>query len=771
MTENFKLPLPIDQYLEEIVKDGQNHSTLLIKASPGSGKTTRLPWAFAQLTQKKILVLEPRRLAAKMAAERIAFEEKLKIGQEIGYHFRFDKKVGPSTKLIFYTEGTFLKTLIHNPNLEDVEMVILDEFHERHIETDVALAALRSLQSRRKDFKIVLMSATLDTKILNYFEDQKVIDITAPMYPIDLHYLSNQPSVLNLPLEKKVRDVFMHSKPQGDALVFVPGMREMQRVKDALGEEFGRVLFLHADLTKEEQEEAINPASVRKIILATNIAESSVTIPGIKVVIDSGIQREAAFSPWNGLKSLVDRPITKSSAIQRAGRAGRTSAGTCFRLYSEMDFNERQEFTIPEILKSDLTDTYLLSSELPHELNWLTSPPEASWLKSKELCLKLGVVTLSGELNDLGKKLSHYPVDARLSRILIAGENLKHSEKKKLLKFMGEEIEGDRSGRFSERLSFYLKTDGPDSSSFEKALLFGFIDQVAKFRPKQGDFIHYSGKIIKAHASQKNLTQGLYLILDITAKQEAISIVPIEEEWLYDLIPFPISEEETINFDDSITLKTQLKLGSLVLEESSKAVVWDNLKRDIKDKILVGAKQTFKNMLGLWKESKTYERLTYWAKSNGISIIEIEEGLNLENYFEETQTLRFDDLPKYLTQYFESKLETGPMNENLPLKIHLGGRRELEIHYPLNMDPYVEAPIQDFYGQKSTPSIFKGKIPLTLKLLGPHKMPIQVTKDLAGFWQKTYPVLKKEWLREYPRHHWPDDPLTAEPYLLKSKRI
>lgn len=765
--ENLKVPLPIDPYLDSILKAGQNHSTLLIKASPGSGKTTRLPWAMAQNLKGRVLVLEPRRLAAKLAAQRIAQEENFEIGAEVGYHFRYEKKISSNTKLIFYTEGTFLRTLIHDPHLKEVDMVILDEFHERHLETDVALAALRSIQKARPNFKIILMSATLDTKIFDYFEDSKTIEIEAPRFHVDLHYLPNQPSVLNEALEVKVKKALAKLPSEGDVLVFLPGMREMLKTQNYLQEQFGEVHLLHGELSKEEQEKTIGPGHFRKIILATNIAESSVTIPGIKFVIDSGIQRQAIFSPWTGLKTLTDKPITQSSAIQRAGRAGRTSDGICHRLYAEQDFKERAPFTIPEILSADLTDTVLLVSEIQNELLWFTPPPPESWSKAKSLNQKLGSLDPTGNLTPLGKKMMSYPLDARLSRALVAGENLGLGQKKKLLRFISEEIEGDRYGTLLNRLSSYVKEEGPDSSPWEKALLTGFVDQVAKFRIKQHDFIHYSGKTLRPHRDQKDLHHDYYLILDVSQRLEAILTLPILEDWLYEIEPFPFEESEEIELFERAVLKSQTKLGSIVIDEGSKNLSWQGLLPHQKDKIFQAYENPFKKKLEEFKSSTIFERLSYWAKLKSENLESVLENLSARDYLISHETLAWEELNFYLEESLKKSLNVERLDQELPTKIDLGGKRELQIHYPLNMDPYVEAAIQDFYGQTKSPSILSGKIPLTLKLLGPHRMPIQVTKDLVGFWSKTYPQMKKEWMREYPRHHWPEDPTTAKPVLLK----
>lgn len=768
MKQNEKLPLPIDTYLPEIVFAAQNYSTVLVKASPGSGKTTRLPWALAQGPFRRVAVLEPRRLAAKMAAIRIAQEENLVLGEEVGFHFRFENKTGPKSRLVFYTEGTFLKRFLSDPHLQDTDVVILDEFHERHLDTDLALALLLDLQSRRKDLKIILMSATLDEKIISAFPDSKLFEIEAPLYPVEVSYLPNQPSILNQTLEQKVKKAIDSlGTSSGDVLVFVPGMREMLKIKDTLHSH--EVFLLHADLEKEEHEKALATSSSRKIILATNIAESSLTIPGIRVVIDSGIQREAHYSAWNGLKFIEDRPVTKSSAIQRAGRAGRTGPGLCLRLYSQQDFNERDEHTIPEIARADLTDTCLLVKSTGLTPRWFHSPPEEKWQKAQNLLVQMNAITPEGVVTPIGKKMLDIPLDSRLARVLVGGENLPRKMKEKLLDYICFEMEEDRSGVLKRRMSSYLKHEGNENFPWESCLLKGFIDQVAKIRPKQRDLIHYSGKTLKLHGSLDNLMDDYFLVLDITQRQEAIKIFPVEEEWIWELDPFPFTEEDEIQIEEQITIRRKTKLGSIVVEENSMKLSWGELDHSVKEKINTLSQTMMKQKIARWQESPIYGRFEFWARHKKINIEDIFKDLKAQDFFQYTETLKWEGFEDFLKGMIEEKLQVKSLETDLPLKINLGGKRELIVHYPLGMEPYLEAPIQDFYGLSDTPRIINGQVPLTLKLLGPHKRPIQVTKDLPNFWKKTYQEMKKEYQREYPRHYWPENPWEARPILLKSQ--
>lgn len=767
MKQNEKLALPIDIYLPEITQAAKNYSTVLVKASPGSGKTTRLPWALAE-NFRKIAVLEPRRLAAKMAATRIAQEEHLTLGKEVGYHFRFDKNSSPDSRVVFYTEGTFLKRFLSDPNLQDTDVVVLDEFHERHLDTDLALALLLDLQSRRKDLKLILMSATLDERILETLPDCHLFEIEAPLFPVEINYLPNVPSVLDQPLELKVKKaVDSLDTSSGDVLIFVPGMREMLKIKDTLHSH--KVYLLHADLDKDEQELALAPSPHQKIILATNIAESSLTIPGIRVVIDSGIQREAHYSAWNGLKFIEDRPVTKSSAIQRAGRAGRTAPGICLRLYSQHDFNERADHTIPEIERADLTDTCLLIKSTNLTPKWFQAPPEEKWQKAMKLLEQMNAINNEGQITPIGKRMLEIPLDSRLARILVEGENLPRQQKEKLLDYICFQIEEDRSGVLKRRMNFYLRNEGNSQITWESCVLKGFVDQVAKFRPKQRDLIHYSGRTLRLHSSLDNLLDEYYIVLDITQRQEAIKIFPVEEEWVWELDPFPFKEEDEILIDESTTIRRKTKFGSIVVEENTLKLSWSELDHGMRDKINILSQAMMNQKISSWQEGTTYGRFEFWARQQKLNIEEIFKDLKASDFFEFNDSLKWEGFEDFLKTTVEEKLQITNLDGQLPLKINLGGKRELLIHYPVGMDPYLEAPIQDFYGLSDTPKIMHGKFPLTLKLLGPHKRPIQVTKDLPNFWKKTYQEMKKEYQREYPRHYWPENPWEARPILLKSQ--
>ncbi|HXH30077.1 MAG TPA: ATP-dependent helicase C-terminal domain-containing protein [Bacteriovoracaceae bacterium] len=768
MKQSKKIPLPIDPYLDEILTSLREYSTLIVRASPGSGKTTRLPWAIFEQLGKRVTVLEPRRIAAKMAATRIAEEEGLRLGEEIGYHFRFEKNVKDTSSVIFYTEGTFLKKFSSDPLLRDTDVVILDEFHERHLETDLALALLLDLQKKRPGLKLVLMSATVD---LTFFigGGMKVIDIEARQYQVELRYLPNVPSVLNDPLELKIKKAVLSvADLPGDILVFVPGMREIQRVSQVLNGPY-KICFLHGELSREEQEAALLPADVRKIILSTNIAESSVTIPGIRIVIDSGIQREAIYSSWNGLRTIEDHQTTQSSCVQRAGRAGRTSDGLCLRLFSEQDFRQRPLHAVPEILKSDLSATYLQLRATGLDPVWLTPPPADKWQKARDLCRQLGAVDEQSSITSIGRKMLTMPVSLRSARILVEAQKLNPQGRRILLNYVCEVLEKDRTGKLYQRLQA-SSPSGPagGESAWERCVLTGFIDQVAKYRPATHDLTHYSGKTLRAHSSLRELEEGFYLVIDITQRQEASVCLPVDEDWLWELEPFPLVETMTVEITEHILVKTRLRLGSILLEESSKKINWSAAPSQVQQEVLTKTKEQFSRALASFKESEAFGRLHLWAAKSGEDAESSLAALSPGEFFEKGFSFGQDDLVRYFTTSLTERLGARDLARDLPDKLRLKGPKELKVHYLLNMDPFIEAPIQDFYGLTQAPTLMNGKVELTVKLLGPHKRPVQITRDLKGFWERMYKEFVKEWQRDYPRHHWPDKPWEAKPFLLKS---
>jgi len=427
---------PIDHYLQKIAESLQKNSTCLIKAEPGAGKTTRVPLHLLSIINGEILVLEPRRLAARLSAERSAWFLDEPCGKQVGFRIRQDSRVSQETRLTFITEGLFARLLKNNPTLEGVGAVVLDEFHERNIHTDIALALVRKLQeSKRPDLKLAVMSATLDTSALEkYLEDAAVFEIEGRTYPVEVEHisepLSDGPKGKNWlgQVSSTVKRMLDDPRCPGHILVFLTGMGEIMRAKQGLEREIpdgkAAILPLAADLPWQEQQRVFQKSERRKIVLSTNVAETSLTIPGVTGVIDSGLAKIPAHVPWSGMPTLEIKRISQASAIQRAGRAGRTQKGLVYRLYSKAEFVNRDRFTPPDIQRIDISHALLEVMNLgysPGLMPWFEPPEEKNLESALQLLTFLGAIESSGELTGFGKKLSELPLHPRLAAIVAEG--------------------------------------------------------------------------------------------------------------------------------------------------------------------------------------------------------------------------------------------------------------------------------------------------------------------------------------------------------------
>ena len=760
-----------------------------MKASPGSGKTTRVPLYLLEKTDKKIYILEPRRLAAKLAAGQVARELMEVVGQRVGYVFRYERVMSDKTRILFLTEGTFLKILSQDKNLEDVGIVILDEFHERHLSTDAALSFVTLLQKeRRPDLKIIVMSATIETESLELFLGQSKnttsIELDAGRFSLKINYLPNITSIIQASLQKKVYSSvieIINSNINGDILIFLPGMREIRDcqiiLEDLCAEHEYECLVLHGDLDSAEQDRVLLPSSSRKIILSTNIAESSVTIPGIRIVIDTGLQRESSYNFFSGLPELNITKISRASATQRAGRANRQGDGFCYRLYAELDFEQRPYLQKPEIQRSDLCELYLTALNLFNtpldNLDWLESPPINAIKNSHLLLLSINAIDDLNNITTTGKSILKFPLHPRLGRILVEAGNISIVAQNEVISFLADFLGEKNNARFKNIL-FHHNTPTLKSKCLEEIILTGYPDRVARARgEKYFDVITQNGETIKVSSQIANRFDPfhpLWIVLDLNAKGEAQKLIPIEEDWLYDLVPFPIREECIFIWEEkkeTIIKNERLMLGKIILSETKTRPLASN--KEIK-KILQGLASEFLKSLGTTQE---YERLLTLNKILNNIEPDLMDYTFLETFCDNKFDFTVEDKSQLSQIYFSVlKEKIDPANQynleiDLPLFVQLSDRRKIPVTYQYIQDPYIESFIQDFYGLTKSPILAKGKIALTLKLIGPHKRAIQVTQDLASFWQNTYPRMLKELARDYPRHHWPAIPEKALPILLK----
>lgn len=813
------LKLPIDSILPELVAALEKGPSVVLQASPGSGKTTRVPPALLKAAfrgEGEILVLEPRRLAAKWAARRVAEEYGEPVGQTIGYQFRFENVSGPRTKVRFLTEGMLMRRLLNDPLLKGVSAVLLDEFHERHLHGDIALGYLRWLQqSKRPDLRLVVMSATLDSEtIAAFLGGAPILRVDTRIHPIDIQHLPS-PAARHLDLMVKDAVAQAVATTQGDILVFLPGMADIRRAGEALAPLAAsrglHVLQLHGELSREDQDRAMGRLDRRKVILSTNIAETSLTIEGVDTVIDSGLHRIASYSWWSGVPALRTRPISRASAIQRAGRAGRTGPGRCFRLYTKGEFETRAPFEVPEIQRADITQTYLELKSLgvaePEAFPWFERPSPQALEASRRLLWLLGALASDqpgGALTELGKRMVTVPAHPRIARMLLEAEKRDLLEPAfTLAALIGE---GELSGldaleearrrrddpalrRARDHLSGAFGR-GKAQGRMEElgfCVLSGFPDRVAMKKPVPGsleaELLFSAGGSARVEDSGVMRESEMFVTLDIQeqkhmsqARSKVVvrSVCPVKPEWLFDLTPSLIGEKEVVEWDAQrgrVSASQRMVYGELVLTEEKveprdpeqiARVVLKNALGVEESKASALSAHDWVQALSRLSDAETIEaafaRAFLLAEHLGLALPDpwaLVRGLlaSKSTLAELKETDWHSELAAALGAEHLSKLES-----LLPLQLALPSGRKTKVHYKLGQPPWVESRLQDFFGMKKGPAILGGRVPLTLHLLAPNYRAVQVTTDLAGFWERGYQEVRGQLSRRYPRHKWPEDP-------------
>lgn len=771
--------LPISSYLPSIIRRIQTHKHVLLEATPGSGKTTLVPLELLKHYSGIILVLEPRRLATKMAAARVASLLKEEIGQTVGYLYRHEKKIGLDTRLIFLTEGSFIRYLQSNPTLKGVDVVVLDEFHERHLATDLAWGLLHTLSLPPH---LVIMSATLDEsplrKFLPYLEK---IQIEAPIHPLQIRYADNDVEWLKRTLERKVLwGIQEATRLEGDILVFLPGLGEIKKIHEQLNQRIGHedILLLTLHGQESSPENLIMQAqNQRRIILASNVAESSLTIPGVKIVVDAGLQREAIYSNWSGIAELITSNCSQASAIQRAGRAARTGPGVCIRLYTEADFNSRDSFSTPEVLKTDLSSVILDLGHWsidPEQFPWPSPPEQSAWKSAKELLYGLGALD-KNRLSPIGREMAKLPLPVRASRAFVETQKLASQETlRDMSQLLSQWLEkGEEARRLRDRLNQY-KAFGSEIHA-EKLLIKGFPDRICRVRGD--DVVTVTGETWKlGHEVKKSWDQRKLwgLVLDVHGTSQFVTrLIPLELDWIT-----PLGIWETSHFFEPTKQKmikrSTLRLGSLPLVIKDESTNDTNLNNS-NDLLIKATKHWLKDFF----ESPLYRRWELFGETlyPNLALKDFEWDLFTEEFLldftlpdDQTKATYLNKLQDELQLYFDPSFQNR-LKDKIPTHFSLHPNKNCEIIYEQGKPPAIEAFIQDFYGWNKQPSLLDEKIPLTVRLCGPHRRPEQITGDLVGFWKNTYVALSRELKRDYPRHYWPEDPSKAEPKVHTNPRV
>jgi ATP-dependent helicase HrpB len=768
-----KSALPVDTILPRIIDSLRRCPNLVIEAPPGAGKTTRVPPALLEIVSGEVVVLEPRRIAARLAARRVAWEAGEQVGQTVGYQVRFEEAVGPRTRLRFVTEGVLTRRLLSDPALKGVAAVVLDEFHERHLESDLALALLKRLQQTRPDLRIVVMSATLDAgPVAHYLRDCPVLRSEGRQFELSISHLAYSPKPLETQLTEAL-ELLIAEQPSGDVLAFLPGAAEIRRATRESQAVARRadllVLPLHGDLTPAEQDRAVGPASQRKVILATNVAESSVTVEGVTAVIDSGLARIATYSQWTGLPTLHVGRVSKASAKQRAGRAGRTGPGRVLRLYTMEDYLRRPEHDEPEIARSELSQLCLaLRAMGVAHIDWLDAPPAASVEAAEALLDRLGAT------GAMVQQLARYPLHPRLSRILTAamergvGEDGciaaallgsgARSEKNDLL----AAIDADQDYRTRQQVEQLRRIARParqtkhDDDALLMSILAGFPDRVARRRAGNqvllstgasaevaGEAPHYEFMVAVDAEDRKDKPLPL---IRMTAR--------IEPEWLIELFPDRVREQSGVEWNrqtERVEAVSALLYDELVIQESRGAMP------DAEAAAQLLAQKALEAGIDRFVDRNALDEFLARVEFAGVEAPDVPQALG-----EMCLGLRsFTELKSAAAHFIttlERKMGTRQLNEIAPPRIRLPSGRETRVHYEPGKPPWIASRLQDFFGMRETPRIGLERTPVVVHLLAPNQRAVQTTTDLAGFWERLYPQVRRELMRRYPRHSWPERP-------------
>ncbi len=836
-------PLPIDPVLPDVVTALRNGPSLVLEAPPGAGKTTRVPRALLDTAAfpGEIVVLEPRRLAARLAAKRVAEELGEKLGETVGYTVRFEDVSSAKTRIRFVTEGVLTRRLLADRELRNVSVVLLDELHERHVHGDVALALLRRLQrTSRPDLRLCAMSATLDAAPVASYLGCEVVSSEGKRFDVAIeHEPTPDDRKLDLKVASAVRTL-VRDGLDGHVLVFLPGAGEIRRAMEAcekLASENGLdVVALHGDLSAADQDRAVAPSTRRKVILSTNVAESSVTIDGVVAVVDGGLVRVVRHAPWSGLPTSGFERTSRASAVQRAGRAGRTRPGRALRLYTKADFDTRPEHDTPEILRVDLAQTWLeLAASGARDIAWLDAPKPDAVTAAEELLRRLGALDAKGDVTDVGKRMLAFPLHPRQARMLVEAEKRGVAEDGAILAaLVGErDLRVAAKTRFDRRgggrgfdaatersdlvglLDLFreaeasglsasaLRTIGlepgavfavdrarkqlgriardrgpaPTGPAVDDALLVsvlaGFPDRVAR-RKRQGSRDLALAQGGTAELAETSAVRDAPWMVAVDAEQQAGRTLVrlasgIEPEWLIDLFEDRIREAADLTFDDAKGVVTG---GSKMLYEGlpiAESPGFDKNDPRVADLLFERAKargaRAFapEGALDRWlararfaatqddritaPDAEVVSRVLRALCAGKVSFRELEEADLLA-------TLRAE-----IGHH-------GRIDELAPERITLASGRSAKVEYEDGKPPWVESYLQDFFGTKQTPRA--GRVPVVMHLLAPNKRAVQVTTDLAGFWERHYPSIRKELMRKYPRHAWPED--TSVPVAPRPRR-
>ncbi len=817
------MTLPIDEVLPRLAQTLIESARAVLVAPPGAGKTTRVPLALLGSRWRgdgKIVVLEPRRLAARAAAERMSSLAGDRLGETVGLKVRMQSLSGPKTRIEVVTEGVFARMILDDPSLDGVAAVLFDEFHERSLDADLGLAlALDAQAALRPELRLLVMSATLDgARVSRLMQDAPVVESQGRAFPVETVYLGRDP-------REKIEEAGFRAvrralaEQPGSILVFLPGQAEILRLagklEESLNDRSVDICPLHGAMERAAQDRAIRPAPQgrRKIVLATSIAETSITIDGVRVVIDCGLVRAPRFEPDLGLTRLETLRVSRAAADQRRGRAGRTQPGVCYRLWDEAATGALPAFAQAEILAADLSglllDLAAWGARDPNELSWLDPPPAPACAEGRALLQELGALDAEGALTPRGKAMRRLPLPPRLARMALQAEFFGEGEKAcELAVVLTERGLGGDSPDLGERLERFLRENssrakdgrrlahgwkhGLRDAARELAekraettlspgalIALAYPDRVARGRGRPGDFLMANGRAasLEPHLPLAKATMlGVAEIAGRAGASRILAAAELEVAEFEVLFGDEIVTRDETRFDPasgSLRRRETRRFGALTLAERNLAVEptlesarilargaaafgidrlnWSKAQRQLRERVAF-LRKTFGNGENPWPdlgEAALGENPEEWLAPFLLGRQKLDE-ISAENFDAALSVL----IPWDLARRLEAEA---------PTHFVTPAGSSIALDYGAAEGPVLAARVQEFYGLSTHPSLAGGRVPLTLHLLSPAHRPIQITRDLPGFWRGSWAGVKAEMKGRYPRHAWPDDPAAAAP--------
>ncbi len=811
---SFDTPLPIDAVLDDLARTLGKHNAAVLVAPPGAGKTTRVPLALLDepwTKNKKIIVLEPRRIAARASADRMAKTLGERAGETVGYRVRFGSKISRATRIEVVTEGIFSRQILDDPELSGVAAVLFDEFHERSLDADLGLALARDAQTGlREDLRILVMSATLDgARVAKLLGDAPVVESEGRAFPVETRYLGRKPDVQ---LERQMADSIASAlrADAGSVLAFLPGAAEIRRTQNFLEERVRdastEIVPLFGALDASVQDRAIAPAQkgTRKVVLATSIAETSLTIEGVRIVVDSGLSRVPRYEPDIALTRLETVRASRAAVDQRRGRAGRTEPGVCYRLWDEPQTTSLAAYTQPEILSADLSSLVLDLAQWgvtdPATLSFLDPPPAPALKEAKSLLSELGALDADGRITAEGKKLRALALPPRLARMIVdsdrlgAGEGAAEIAAVLTERGLGgdsvdldarlDQFRRDRSQRASSARDMARRWASQVASSTSKGegelstgimLAFAFPDRVAKNRGN-GSFVLANGRGAAVEQTS-SLARAPYIAVgELTGTAAAGRILlaaPITEAEIEAQFADHIETSDEISFDRAalaLRARRRTTLHAITLSEAPLTVTASaDTARIFADGLIAAGL----DRLPWSKSAKQWrDRVTFLRKAEGESWPDLSDNGLIATAADWLVPALYDkaslkelsagDLSEALLTLLPWELRSR-LEREAPTHFEAPTGTMLAIDYEAEQGPTIAVRLQELFGLNTHPSIAKGKVPLVLELLSPAQRPVQVTRDLPGFWRGSYAAVRSDLRGRYPRHPWPEDPANAPP--------